>query len=258
MLSTTFQAGAPIWLDLGSSDVDGTTAFYGGVFGWTSVSAGPDTGGYCFFELDGKMVGGYGPLMEPGASTAWTPYFGTTDIDALTKSVEQAGGTVRMPGMDVMTLGRMAQYTDPTGGKFAAWQPIEHTGFQVVNVPGSVAWVELHTTDGPTALAFYRQALDWGVEEMTAGDGGMPYQVLTPAGSSEGFGGLMAMPDFPAVLWRPYFEVADCDATVAKAVELGATTMMPPETMPGVGRMSELVDPQGARFAVITSAPPQG
>lgn len=257
MLSTTFHEGAPIWLDLGSSDVDGSNAFYGRLFGWHCVSAGPDTGGYGFFELDGQMVGGYGPLMEPGASTAWTPYFGTADLDARHKSVEQAGGAVRVPPMDVMTHGRMAQYTDPTGGNFAAWQPMDNSGFQVVNVPGSLSWVELHTTDGPAALAFYTSALGWGVQDMPIGEG-MVYHVVLPAGSTEGFGGVMAMPQLPAVLWRPYFEVADCDASLARAVELGATVMMAAETMPGVGRMAELVDPQGARFCIIASETAQG
>ncbi|MEZ0090289.1 VOC family protein [Streptacidiphilus sp. EB129] len=256
MISTSPVPGAPIWLDLATPDTDATAAFYTGLFGWTAPSAGPDSGGYAFFELDGKMIGGFGPLMEPGASPAWIPYFATTDADASTKAVEQAGGTVRVPPMDVMTEGRMAQYTDPTGGKFAVWQPGNTTGFKVANVPGSLSWVELHTTDGPAAIAFYRSALGWHVQEMPMGEG-MVYTVLSPGdrqGDDDGFGGVMAMPELPEVLWRPYFEVEDCDATVAKATALGAKVIMEPATMPEVGRMAELVDPHGARFSVITGA----
>ncbi len=254
MISSTFKPGSPVWLDLGTTDLDASTAFYTGLFGWTTSSAGPDTGGYGFFEQDGGRVAGFGTVMEPGSSGAWTPYFGSTDVEATAKAVEQAGGTVRMPAMDVMEFGRMAQFTDPTGGKFAAWQPGRTTGFGVVNVPGSVSWVELHTTNGPAAIRFYQQALGWVVEDMPI-DGDMVYHVTAPPGSdgSDGFGGIMAMDQFPAVLWRPYFEVADCDATLAKGVALGATAMMAAETMPGVGRMAELVDPQGSRFAIIAS-----
>lgn len=257
MLSTAFTPGAPTWLDLGSADPDASTAFYTALFGWTAVSAGPDTGGYGFFEQDGKRVAGYGPNMASGSDGAWTPYFGTTDVDATVKSVEQAGGTVRAPAMDVMEFGRMAQFTDPSGGRFAAWQPGQTTGFGVVNDPGSVSWVELHTTDGPGAIAFYKQALDWIVTDMPMGPS-VVYHVLSAAGTSPddnpGFGGIMAMDEFPAVLWRPYFEVADTDAVLAKAVGLGATAMMAAETVPGVGRMAELVDPLGARFAIIAGA----
>jgi len=53
--------------------------------------------------------------------------------------------------------------------------------------------------------------------------------------------------------WQPYFEVSDCDATVAQAAERGATVAMQPEDVPGVGRLAQLVDPFGAPFALITS-----
>lgn len=256
MLNTSFTPGAPIWLDLGSSDVDTANTFYGGLFGWKAVSAGPDTGGYGFFELDGRMVGGFGPLMEPGATDSWTPYFATTDVEATANSSEQAGGTTRLAPTDVMTFGRMAQLSDPAGARFAVWQPGDTTGFQVVNEPGSLSWVELHTTDGPAASAFYRTVLGWEIEEMPIG-GGMVYLVASPTGRSDGFGGIMAMADVPTVLWRPYFEVAECDATVAEAERLGGSVLMAAQTMPDVGRMAELADPQGARFSVITSAMPQ-
>jgi predicted enzyme related to lactoylglutathione lyase len=41
-------------------------------------------------------------------------------------------------------------------------------------------------------------------------------------------------------------------------VESGGKVTMPATTMEGVGRMAQLTDPHGARFAIITSAPPQG
>jgi predicted enzyme related to lactoylglutathione lyase len=252
MLSTTFTPGAPIWLDLSSTDVGATTAFYTGLFGWTTASAGPDTGGYGFFELDGEMVGGFGPVMGADETGSWTPFFGTGDVEATAKSVEQAGGTVRLPPMDVMEFGRMAHFTDPTGGEFAAWQPGSNSGFGVVNVPGSISWVELHTDNGPTALGFYTQVLGWTFEDMQMGPD-LVYHVLCPAGSSEAFGGIVALDQLPAVLWQPYFEVTDTDATLSKAVELGATVTMGPETVPGVGRMAALIDPLGAAFAVIAT-----
>jgi uncharacterized protein len=259
MLSSTNSPGAPTWIDLGSNDVEASSAFYTALFGWTARSAGPDTGGYVFLELDGRMIGGLGPNMEPGSQGAWTPYFGTADVETTSKAVEQSGGTVRMPVMEVMTMGRMAQYTDPTGARFAVWQPLEHSGFQVVDVPGSVSWLELQTHDGPAATAFYESVLGWHFEAMPMGEG-MVYNIISiPGGPETGFAGMMADPQFPAVLWHPYFEVADCDASVAKATALGASTLMGPDTLPGVGRMAQLTDPLGARYAVIATEPrPQG
>jgi predicted enzyme related to lactoylglutathione lyase len=56
--------------------------------------------------------------------------------------------------------------------------------------------------------------------------------------------------------WLPYFEVEDCDATVARARELGGSIAVHPLEAPGVGRFARLTDPGGADFAVIRSEPP--
>jgi hypothetical protein len=53
--------------------------------------------------------------------------------------------------------------------------------------------------------------------------------------------------------WLVYFAVEDTDATVAKAADLGATTLVPPTDIPP-GRFSVLTDPDGATFAVIKMA----
>lgn len=54
--------------------------------------------------------------------------------------------------------------------------------------------------------------------------------------------------------WSVYFAVEDTDATLAKACELGATTIRPPEDTP-YRRLAVLADPTGAAFAVIRLAP---
>jgi predicted enzyme related to lactoylglutathione lyase len=51
-----------------------------------------------------------------------------------------------------------------------------------------------------------------------------------------------------------YFGVADADATVAKATELGGSVLVPPFDTP-VGRMAVIGDPQGAVFSIIQQAP---
>lgn len=66
------------------------------------------------------------------------------------------------------------------------------------------------------------------------------------------------MEDAERPYWTPYFEVADCDATAAKAEESGGKVRLTPELMEGVGRFAKLQDPFGARFAVIASVPTVG
>jgi len=98
----------------------------------------------------------------------------------------------------------------------------------------------------------------WVTEDVPMG--GFDYTLIRPAGGGEDSsqGGIMPLsPEMAAAgmstRWRPYFEVADCDAVVAKAAERGGTVTVPAEDVPGVGRMASLADPAGAPFAVITS-----
>ncbi|MFC5909528.1 VOC family protein [Streptacidiphilus monticola] len=255
MLSTAFPPGSPRWIDLGTPDLKATVDFYTQLFGWTAQQLGPEAGDYGFFHLDGRMAAAYGPLGE-GASSAWTVYFGTADADATAKAVEQGGGSVRLGPLDVMEEGRMAQFTDPTGAEFAIWQPRNTQGLEVVNQAGSLGWVELHTSDAAAARAFYSSVFDWNASDMPMG--AFTYTVLSTGGEDESFGGLMpTMPEGPQQShWLPYFEVADCDATVVKAQELGGTVLHGPDTLADVGRMALLSDRHGAKFSVITSVAP--
>src|SRR4029450_10597311 len=52
--------------------------------------------------------------------------------------------------------------------------------------------------------------------------------------------------------WAVYFEVADTDATAAKALELGGSVGFEPYDIPHVGRLAVLADPYGAPFTVMT------
>lgn len=263
MLTTHYVPGAPNWLDLGAPDIDAAVAFYTGVFGWTFQSAGPDSGGYGFFQKGGKTVAAVGPLTAEGANPAWTVYFHTSDADATGRAVEQAGGTVRFPAMDVFTAGRMAGFTDSAGAEFAVWQPGDVQGLETVMEPDTMCWVELHTKDVAAAKSFYRSVFSWDYQDMSMGDG-MVYTVVSAQGGGEGddtsHGGIMQLPKENVEAgagseWHPYFGVDDCDATFAAATGRGATVLMPPSNAPGVGRLALLKDPDGAVFALIKGDP---
>ena len=67
--------------------------------------------------------------------------------------------------------------------------------------------------------------------------------------------GMMPMPaQMPAGVpsyWMPYFQVANCDAAMGKAKELGAGVIVTPQNIES-GRFAVLKDPQGALFAVYS------
>nr|WP_239074645.1 VOC family protein [Streptomyces sp. SID10853] len=261
-MTTHYVPGAPNWLDLGAPDIDAAVAFYTGVFGWTFQSAGPGSGGYGFFQKGGRTVAAVGPLTAEGADPAWTVYFHTSDADATGRAVEQAGGTVRFPAMDVFTAGRMAGFTDPAGAEFAVWQPGDVQGLETVMEPDTMCWVELHTKDVAAAKSFYRSVFSWDYQDMSMGDG-MVYTVVSAQGDEgddTSHGGIMQLPKENVEAgagseWHPYFGVDDCDATFAAATGRGASVLMPPSNAPGVGRLALLKDPDGAVFALIKGDP---
>ncbi|MFF3849256.1 VOC family protein [Streptomyces sp. NPDC002328] len=267
MITTDLAPGSPCWLDLGAPDVRTAAAFYGAVLDWEyeSMGAGGEgaegetmEGGV--FKKDGKTVAGLGKLSEEGARSAWMIYFAVSDADATTEAVRRGGGTVRVAPRDLDDWGRMAQYSDPLGGQFAAWQPGKNSGFELADATGSLSWTELYTSDAEAAKEFYGGVFGWQYSTMDMpGDGGA-YHLITPAGLSEDrmHGGLMELGKDDLALtdgrpyWHPVFAVADCDAAVAKVTENGGSVQMGPVDAEGVGRLAVCLDPSNADFVVLT------
>ncbi|WP_067571821.1 VOC family protein [Nocardia acidivorans] len=253
---SSYDPGVPNWVDLATPDVNASTAFYGELFGWqANVSPDPQYGGYTMFTLgtEGSEVAAAMPIMMEGQPPAWTAYVKVLDADATAKAVQAAGGTLFMEPMDVPEQGRMLVFADTAGAVIAAWQPYAFQGAGIVNDPNSYCWSELQTRDVDAAKAFYGDVFGW--ESSTAEFGSSTYTEFKVGGNS--IAGMMQMDDnWPADVpphWMTYFAVADTDATVAKAAELGGTVSVPPTDIP-IGRFAVLADPQGASFSVIRLA----
>jgi predicted enzyme related to lactoylglutathione lyase len=252
---TAYEPGTPSWVDLGTRDVDAAKRFYGALFGWEAVEAGPveETGGYAFFTLDGRSVAGVGPLQNESQPPAWTTYFATDDADALAERARAQGAQVLLEPSDVMDAGRLTLIGHPAAGIFGAWQAGRHVGAQVVNEPGAPIWNELLTRDPDAAKRLLETVLGVGTSDQAFGD--TTYTTLLVGDTS--VAGLLAMPPFlpdgvPS-FWQAYFAVEDCDAAVDQVRSLGGSLTMPAMDAEGVGRFAGVTDPQGAGFCVIAS-----
>jgi len=53
----SYDPGTPSWVDLTTPDLDGSLAFYGGLFGWEFEDAGEEAGHYNMAHVRGKRVG---------------------------------------------------------------------------------------------------------------------------------------------------------------------------------------------------------
>ncbi|MCU1344773.1 MAG: Glyoxalase/bleomycin resistance protein/dioxygenase [Acidimicrobiia bacterium] len=249
MDKTSYAPGTPSWIDIGSPDPSASAAFYGALFGWTCEEGPPEAGGYRMALLNGKPAAGIGPAQNPGPPF-WSTYIAVTSADETAKKVEAAGGQVLVPPMDIFDFGRMAVFFDNVGAAISVWEPKSMAGASVVNEPGAFCWNEFSTRDIPKALEFYPAVFGWTYK--TSEGGPMPYTEWSVDGNV--IGGMLQTPEMvPASVpphWLVYFAVEDCDASIAKAVSLGGTSLFPPMDIP-VGRFGGLLDPHGAMFAVI-------
>jgi predicted enzyme related to lactoylglutathione lyase len=156
-----------------------------------------------------------------------------------------------------MDLGRMAFFTDPTGAAFGVWQPKGFAGADLVNEPNSLIWSELLTRDTEADKPFYEAVFGWTAGKPSFEEAPKDYVVWELDGKP--VGGMARMTDdmFPPEVpphWGVCFAVADCDAIVARAGELGATVVVAPMGM-SLGRFAVMLDPQGAAFTVMQPAP---
>jgi uncharacterized protein len=266
-MTQTFAPGTPNWVDLGTTDVAVSAEFYGALFGWSLEDLGPDAGGYGMFRKDGRLVAGVGPATDPDRGTSWTIYFATDDANEAASKVQTQGGQVIVAPMDVMDQGRMAVFSDPSRALFSVWQPGKHRGAELTNQPGSFTWTELSTSDINACKTFYPAVLGVTTRDVSMGQGMTTYTVMEAGGRP--VAGAMALDPAaftlspaeraqlkgPAVSsWSVYFAVDDCDRAHAKALELGATSVMPPQDSPA-GRFAIITDPQGGTFAIINNNP---
>lgn len=240
--------GRTNWIDLGSPDPAASAAFYSALFGWTVVELGSDMGGYRMCLLGDRFVAGLGPQQSPG-QPYWTTYFGVESVEAAATKIEAAGGKVVMPAMDVMDQGRMAVAADPTGAMFSVWQPLAHKGIGVHSVLGTHCWSELMTRDVDRAGAFYSKVFGWAIENVTE----MHYTLFKIG--DEQIGGMLTIDEnFPADMpanWVVYFYTEDIAGTVATATGLGASVIMPPTPIEGIGQFAVIADPHGAVFNLL-------
>ena len=241
--------GTPCWIDMGVADIDKAVAFYSTLLGWDIPEANEEMGGYRLSTLDGKAVAGLSAMQET-PHPYWTTYISVDDIEATSAAATQAGGSVLLPAMDVMDLGKMAIIADPVGAALGLWQAGTFAGVETHGEPGSWCWPELLTTDTDAAEAFYTSVFGWTAES-SAGD--MPYTEWKVGDRS--VGGMMAKPPtVPAEVppfWCAYFSVADLDGSIDRAKELGAVTLADVVPSPA-GRLVPMADPTAAAFCLIT------
>jgi uncharacterized protein len=121
--------------------------------------------------------------------------------------------------------------------------------------PGHFSWNELVTTNTKAAAGFYGKLFGWEAAPFVpqgAPAGGPPYTLFkTKPDDPMGVGGMaqVMQPGAPSQ-WVPYVVVPNADASLAKAVTLGAKVLVPVMAIGEVGRIAVIQDPQGATIGL--------
>jgi uncharacterized protein len=240
--------GAPIWIDIATSDLERAQAFYGAVFGWTFDVGGPELGGYVSASRDGVVVAGL-LANDPqwNAPDAWTVYLHAADAEATRDAVVAAGGRTCSEVMDIPDRGRMVVLADRAGAVFALWQPAGHDGIGVVGAAGAPVWYQLTTSDFADSVSFYEQVFGWQLRAESDTDEFRYSNAIFDGQPVLGvMDGTAFMGDAPAQ-WTVFFGVEDVDATIALVIEHGGSVVRPAEDTP-YGRLAALTDATGAAF----------
>jgi uncharacterized protein len=249
--------GKVVWHDLMTKNLEGSKAFYGELFGWRLQKQGPWS-----FLCPADSDQHFGTMMmlestQPMPSH-WVPYITVDDIDAALKAIPAHGGVLHTGKMAAGETGHFAVAADPQGATFTVWQyngAPKSTDTDTPPPPGHFCWAELHTSDPEAAEKFYGAVFGYSIQHMEMP--GMKYTIFLrdskrADGSLRQGGGMMKMQEgISHPFWLSYVAVADCDASVTKATQLGANIVAPPTNIPNVGRFSMMLDPTHAAIAVL-------
>ena len=210
---------------------------------------------YTLFTRNGKNIAGLSQMMpemqEQGVPSHWNSYVAVENVEEAAAKAAGLGGTVIVPPMDVFAFGRMASIIDPTGAALGLWEAKAHIGVDLIGEPGAFSWTELYTHDTEAASNFYCNLFGWEAQQ-AQGAGGMPYNLFT-SGGAPAAGMLVIQPIWGAVPpnWTVYFAVDNLDTALEKVKAMGGSMQVQPMTVPTIGTLSLVTDPQHVYVMLI-------
>jgi predicted enzyme related to lactoylglutathione lyase len=250
-----------IWYELMTSDPGAAEAFYHAVVGWKMADAGQPGMRYTILSAGERGMGGLMALpteaCEAGARPGWLGYIGVPDTDGAAKRIVEAGGAIHRGPDDIPDVGRFAVVADPGGAVFQLLAPLPRENAPPPaepTTPGLVSWNELYSSIGQdAAFRFYSGQFGWEtIELMDMGPMGK-YRIFGAGGVP--MGGMMDKPEnAPASAWSFYVNVDRLDAAVDRIEANGGQVLMGPHEVPGGSWIVQAVDPQGAAFALVSTA----
>jgi predicted enzyme related to lactoylglutathione lyase len=258
-MTVSSNAGKFVWYDLMTTDPAGARGFYTQLVGWGTQQWDGGDQPYTLWTNGETPLGGVMELPEEaraaGAPPHWLSYVAVDDIKATASRVEELGGSVLHGPVDIRNAGAFAVLADPQGAVFAIYQSDRDYSAETGSAGiGGFSWHELATSDSKGAFSFYSELFGWKPgEAMDMGEAGI-YQLY--GGGGDPLGGMFNKPnEMPGPpMWLYYVKVGDVNEAVKKVADLGGQVINGPMEVPGGDLIAQCLDPQGALFALHSSA----
>ncbi len=248
---TTYAPGFFCRIELSTTDLDGSSAYYSTLLGWEAQATGSGAlGPRTVMRLRGREVAAMHPQGEAeraqGLPTYWQSCVSVADADAAARQVRALGGQVVLEPFDVHDWGRTAPVLDPAGAFFLLWQPRSYHGAQLVNEPGAWCWNTLAVPDPEAVRAFYSELFGWEITAVS------PQSLVITLGE-ERVAGIQVTPPGGGIPpnWSVAFAVEDIEDAHRRAEAAGGRTLVAPVEV-AVGRFGVVLDPQGGAFGLYS------
>ena len=113
-----------VHVELNSTDVGKSKAFYGKLFDWKLEDIPNEAAGgtYTMIGVGDGTGGGMMKSPMPGAPSMWLAYVLVDDIEAATKKAKSLGAKVMKDVTEVMDMGWLSIIVDPTGAMLGLWK----------------------------------------------------------------------------------------------------------------------------------------
>ena len=193
----------------------------------------------------------------------WMPHIQVVDVAASVASALRLGGSELMHSKDDDGKSQWAVLLDPNGAAFGIIPVVDEEEIRPNDLDaasdaeapvGCISWLDLTVSDASATADFYRQVVDWSVEEVEledAGDRYADYNMVCDdgnlaAGVCHARGVNLGLPP----IWMIYLPVGDLDESIRRVHEEGGKVIKTTRKANGEYAYVVVRDPVGACLAL--------
>jgi predicted enzyme related to lactoylglutathione lyase len=194
----------------------------------------------------------------------WMPHIQVAEVAASVRRALDLGGSVLMQAEDDDGRSQWAVLLDPNGAAFGvipvvpaeAMPPADGASSpDAGGAVGRIAWVDLTVPDASETRDFYRQVVEWSVQDVEMEDGSERYADYTmlgedgdpAAGVCHARGVNVGLPP----VWMIYLPVGDLAESLRRVEEEGGEVIKAVEGADGTYVHAAVQDPVGACLALV-------